>query len=116
MIVRNEERNLPRCLDSVRGLADQLIVVDTGSTDATPRIAADRGATVLPFDFSYVDFAAARNYALAQANGHWILMLDADDNGDPAAGAKVWKRSATPALTEVTEDITRHIGSRAGIL
>jgi glycosyltransferase involved in cell wall biosynthesis len=79
MIVRNEERNLPRCLDSVRGLADQLIVVDTGSTDTTPRIAADRGATVLPFDFSYVDFAAARNYALAQANGHWILMLDADE-------------------------------------
>ena len=56
MIVKNEERNLPRCLDSVRGLAGELIVVDTGSTDATPRIAARYGAEVIPFDFTVVGF------------------------------------------------------------
>jgi glycosyltransferase involved in cell wall biosynthesis len=85
MIVRNEERNLPRCLDSVRGLASQSIVVDTGSTDASPRIAADYGAEVIPFDFTVVDFAAARNHAIARASGRWILMLDADETLDRAS-------------------------------
>jgi glycosyltransferase involved in cell wall biosynthesis len=49
MIVKNEERNLARCLDSVQGLGSELIVVDTGSTDETPRIAARYGAEVIPF-------------------------------------------------------------------
>ena len=82
MIVKNEERNLPRCLDSVRGLAGELIVVDTGSTDETPRVAARYGAKVIPFDFTVVDFAAARNQAIARASGRWILMLDADETLD----------------------------------
>jgi glycosyltransferase involved in cell wall biosynthesis len=85
MIVRNEERNLRRCLKSVRGLAGELIVVDTGSTDATRRIAAGFGAEVIPFDFTVVDFAAARNRALAGARGKWILMLDADEMLDGAS-------------------------------
>jgi len=85
MIVKNEERNLPRCLDSVRGLAGELIVVDTGSTDATPRMAAGYGAEVIPFDFTIVDFAAARNLAIARASGRWILMLDADEALDGAS-------------------------------
>jgi glycosyltransferase involved in cell wall biosynthesis len=85
MIVRNEERNLPSCLDSVRGLARELIVVDTGSTDATPQIAARYGAEVVPFDFTIVDFAAARNRALACARGRWILMLDADETLAPTS-------------------------------
>src|SRR5271156_2117007 len=85
MIVKNEEGNLPRCLDSVRGLASQSIVVDTGSTDESPRIAADYGAEVIPFDFTIVDFAAARNHAIASASGRWILMLDADETLDRAS-------------------------------
>jgi glycosyltransferase involved in cell wall biosynthesis len=89
MIVKNEERNLPRCLDSVRGLAGELIVVDTGSTDATPHIAARYGAKVLPFDFTIVDFAAARNHAIACASGRWILMLDADETLDRASAPMI---------------------------
>jgi glycosyltransferase involved in cell wall biosynthesis len=85
MIVKNEERNLPRCLDSVRDLAGELIVVDTGSTDQTPRIAARYQAEVIPFDFTTVDFAAARNRAIARARGRWILMLDADETLDRAS-------------------------------
>jgi glycosyltransferase involved in cell wall biosynthesis len=85
MVVRNEERDLPKCLDSVRELVGELIVVDTGSTDATPRIAAGYGAQVIPFDFTIVDFAAARNQAIARANRPWILMLDADETLDRAA-------------------------------
>ena len=85
MVVKNEERNLPRCLDSVRDLAGELIVVDTGSTDQTPRIAARYQAEVIPFDFTTVDFAAARNRAIARASGRWILMLDADETLDRAS-------------------------------
>lgn len=85
MIVKDEERNLPRCLDSVRDLARELIVVDTGSADQTPRIAAGYGAQVIPFDFTTVDFAAARNRAIARASGRWILVLDADETLDRAS-------------------------------
>jgi glycosyltransferase involved in cell wall biosynthesis len=85
MIVRNEERNLQSCLDSVQGLADELVIVDTGSTDSTPHIAAHNGAKVIPFDFAFVDFAAARNQALTQATGKWILVLDADETLDRAS-------------------------------
>jgi glycosyltransferase involved in cell wall biosynthesis len=82
MIVRNEEANLPRCLDSVRGLAGEIIVVDTGSADSTALIAVGHGAKVLPFDFGWIDFAAARNFALERATSPWILVLDADETLD----------------------------------
>jgi glycosyltransferase involved in cell wall biosynthesis len=91
MIVKNEERVLPRCLDSVRGLAGECIVVDTGSTDGTPRIAASYGARVIPFDFDVVDFAAARNHAIALAKGRWILVLDADETLDRASAPMIEK-------------------------
>ena len=91
MIVKNEERNLARCLDSVRDLACETIVVDTGSTDGTARIAAGYGAQVVPFDFTIADFAAARNCAIARATRPWILMLDADEALDPA-GAPIVRR------------------------
>lgn len=79
LIVKNEERNLASCLESVHGLAHEMVVVDTGSTDRTPAIAAEHGAVVVPFDFTRVDFAAARNRAIESASGGWILMLDADE-------------------------------------
>jgi glycosyltransferase involved in cell wall biosynthesis len=89
MIVKDEERNLARCLDSVRGLARELVVADTGSTDATPQIAAGYAARVIPFDFTRVDFAAARNCAIAQATSRWILMLDADETLNRAGAPRV---------------------------
>jgi glycosyltransferase involved in cell wall biosynthesis len=91
MIVKNEERILPRCLNSVRGLVGECIVVDTGSTDATPRIAAGFGAHVIPFDFDFVDFAAARNRAIDHAGGRWILVLDADETLDRASAPMIEK-------------------------
>jgi glycosyltransferase involved in cell wall biosynthesis len=78
MIVRNEEGNLEYCLGSVAGLFDEIVVVDTGSTDRTIEIAREFGARV--FDFVWVDdFAAARNAALARATGDYAFWLDADD-------------------------------------
>jgi len=91
MMVKNEERNLARCLESVRGLAAELIVVDTGSTDATTSIAAAYGAQVIPFDFTIVDFAKARNQAIARASSRWILILDADETLDAASTPTIEK-------------------------
>lgn len=78
MIVKNERENLPRCLDSAKPYVNEMIVVDTGSEDGTPEIATQYGAKVMYFQWCD-DFAAARNYAISQASGDWILMLDADE-------------------------------------
>jgi len=81
MIVKNEAPTLPVCLDSVRGLLHEVIVVDTGSSDSTREIAAENGARVV--DFPWPDsFAAARNEAIRHATGDWLLWLDADDRLD----------------------------------
>lgn len=78
MIVRNEEHNLPRCLESVRGLFDEVVLVDTGSTDRTKEIALQFGARVI--DFTWIDdFSAARNISLDNATGDYVFWLDADD-------------------------------------
>lgn len=78
MIVKDEAENLPRALASVRDLADEIVVVDTGSGDATPTIAEKAGAKV-NFLMWGDDFAAARNASLDQATQEWILVLDADE-------------------------------------
>jgi GT2 family glycosyltransferase/tetratricopeptide (TPR) repeat protein len=83
MIVRDEENNLPRALESAQGLFDEIVVVDTGSTDRTKEIAREFEARV--FDFVWVaDFAAARNAALARATGDYAFWMDADDVIEPA--------------------------------
>jgi GT2 family glycosyltransferase len=83
MIVKNEEANLPECLASVAGLVDEVIVVDTGSTDRTREVAARFGAKV--YDFTWVDsFAAARNESLRHATGQYAFWMDADDRLDEA--------------------------------
>ena len=81
MIVRNEEGHQPRCLESVRGVVDQIVVVDTGSHDHTTAIAEQFGAEVYQFEWRD-DFAAARNESLRYARGEWILYLDADEQLD----------------------------------
>lgn len=78
MIVRNEEKTIEKCLQSVEEIVDQVIVVDTGSTDNTKAIAAARGAEVFDFEWNN-DFSAARNFSIEQASGDWILVLDADE-------------------------------------
>jgi tetratricopeptide (TPR) repeat protein len=78
MIVKDEEAMLPRCLDAVREWVDEMIVVDTGSTDRTVEIAEERGARVLHHEWQN-DFSAARNVSFDAATCDWILYLDADE-------------------------------------
>ena len=87
LIVRDEEKFLGSCLESLAGLADEIVVVDTGSTDRSRDIAIHAGARV--FDLPWTgDFSAARNHALDLARGEWILYIDADERvgeGDRAS-------------------------------
>jgi tetratricopeptide (TPR) repeat protein len=78
MIVKNEEASLPTCLSSVQGVANEMVVLDTGSTDRTPEIAKFLGAKVHYFQWCN-DFSAARNEALKYVQGDWVLVLDADE-------------------------------------
>ena len=90
MIVKNEEKNLPRCLDSVKGVVDEIIIVDTGSTDKTKEIALYYGAIV--YDFEWIDdFSAARNYGIEKAKGEWIFILDADEELEENSKKRVRK-------------------------
>ncbi len=93
MIVKNEERTLANCLNCVRGVVDEIVIVDTGSTDRTRQVAA--AFTDRIFDFEWIDdFAAARNAAYARAAMDYILWLDADDILPPAEAVALRKLKA----------------------
>lgn len=78
LIVKNEEHNVERCLESVVDLTEDIIVVDTGSTDKTIPLCKCYGAKVIEYEWKN-DFSDARNKSLEYANGEWILFLDADE-------------------------------------
>lgn len=82
IIAKNEENNIGKCLKSMQGNVDEIIVVDTGSTDRTIEVAKSYGAKVYSFIWQN-DFSRAKNYALAQAKGDWIIFLDADEYFTP---------------------------------
>ncbi len=78
MIVKDEARNLARSLAPLLPYVDEAVVVDTGSSDGTPELAASLGARVHHFTWCF-DFAAARNFSLERASGDWVLWLDGDN-------------------------------------
>lgn len=84
MIVKNEEKYLERCLKSVQGKVDEIIVVDTGSTDNTIEIARKYNSIIKHFEWIN-DFAAARNYSISEVRSEYILVLDADEYLDENA-------------------------------
>ncbi|MEG2929409.1 MAG: glycosyltransferase family 2 protein [Oscillospiraceae bacterium] len=99
MIVRNEQAVLARCLDCVKHFADELIIVDTGSSDKTKEIAGQY--TDYVYDFLWVDdFAAARNYSYSFATGDYIMWVDADDVIDKNNADKI-NRLKTSLTTDI---------------
>ncbi len=87
MIVKNEEKVLARCLESVKELADEIIIVDTGSTDKTKEIAYQYTDKVYDFEWVF-DFSAARNFAFSKATCDYIYSADADEVIDEENRAK----------------------------
>jgi hypothetical protein len=101
MIVRNEAKNIAACVEPIRDIVDEMIVVDTGSTDGTQSIAAACGAHV--YEHAWSDsFAAARNAALGHVTADWVLSLDADDRIVPS------ERQKLGALFEELRAVTRN--------
>ena len=78
IIAKNEEKNIEKCLQALLPMEEEIIVIDTGSTDKTKEIAAKY--TYNLYDFTWIgDFSAARNYALKKASNNWVLILDCDE-------------------------------------
>jgi GT2 family glycosyltransferase/glycosyltransferase involved in cell wall biosynthesis/tetratricopeptide (TPR) repeat protein len=110
MIVKDEEELLPACLSAVAGHVDEIVVVDTGSTDRTVEIATSFGATVIEFPWNG-SFADARNVSLDAATGDWILWLDADEVLDERHGpllrelaGRTWREGFYLRMTSVLGD------------
>lgn len=101
LIVRNEEEQLPRCLESIRDWVDELIIVDTGSTDRTVAIAQAYGAHLFHQPWEG-DFSKHRNHSLDQAGGEWIFIIDADEQ---------FCLEDLPKLRQVLDDPTHDIVS-----
>ncbi len=117
MIVKNEEETLPRCLDSVGDVADEIIIVDTGSTDRTKEKAAAYTSRI--FDFKWInDFSAARNYAFDQAAMDYQMWLDADDVLPDEEREKLrrLKETLAPGVDMVTMKYQTHFDEKGAPL
>lgn len=110
LITRNEEKNLPRALASLAGLADEIVVVDSGSTDRTCAVARQHGARVV--ERAWTDFSDQKNFAAAQASHDWILNLDADEELSPELQAEVrgWKEETPAAVAYAMPRKARYLG------
>lgn len=107
MIVRDEVDVLPRCLASLQGIADEIIAVDTGSTDGSQELLQQAGAKV--YDFVWTDdFGEARTYALRQATGDWVLFIDADEALD-----RVTSQNIRMLLVDVDAPLSYEIAIRS---
>jgi glycosyltransferase involved in cell wall biosynthesis len=104
MMVKDEEVNLKRCLPSLKGIADELIIVDTGSTDTTMELAKSFGAKIFehPFEGEYIDdFSKYRNLSIDYATSDWVLIIDADEElyvqkSSSASDLKKWLSKIHP--------------------
>jgi glycosyltransferase involved in cell wall biosynthesis len=95
LITLNEERNLPRCLRSLAPLADEIIVVDSGSTDGTAAIAREFGARFI--SQPWLGYVGQKNFALDRAAHPWVLSIDADEEISPRLAAAILELKSGPA-------------------
>jgi len=110
VITLNEERDLPRALASVRDLADEIVVVDSGSADRTREVARAHGARVL--ERAWTDFSDQKNFAATQAAHDWIFSLDADEELSPALQEELrrWKEAEPAAAAYEMPRRARYLG------
>ena len=115
MIVKNEERFLAECLESLKDVVDEINIVDTGSTDRTVEIARGYGAKI-EFREWRSDFGWARNESLAMATRRWVIVLDADEELEPESRALLRSLRTVPADTTcVYVDIVNLIDDQTGV-
>lgn len=81
IITKNEEANLPRCLKSIRDLVDEIVIVDSGSSDRTPFIATEYNARFIKHDWE--GYVGQKNFALSKASYNWVFSIDADEELSP---------------------------------
>ncbi|MGI6005102.1 MAG: glycosyltransferase [Christensenellales bacterium] len=111
MIVKDERKHIERCIRSVRGLAREIVVVDTGSTDNTVALARSLGADV--YTYAWDDsFANARNFAMDKAQSDWLLLLDADEALDEGGHEVILKFIADTRLDGAHFRVRNYTGSR----
>jgi len=113
MIVKNEEEMLPRCLESVRDIADELIVVDTGSTDKTVEIAESFGAKVYHHPWKN-SFSEARNHTLKYATKEWVFSIDADEELEREDIPKIllakWQKEYEAVMVAIYSSLPGQLG------
>jgi glycosyltransferase involved in cell wall biosynthesis len=115
MIVKNEEKNVKRCLESAAHIANEIIIVDTGSTDRTKEVCQMFGAAV--YDYEWMeDFSAARNFCIGKASSDWILWLDADEEfiGGSSAIQEALKQERIDLYSIQLRHLTEGEGEEAG--
>jgi len=100
MMVKNEEELLPQCLESIKDVVDEIIVVDTGSTDGTIEIAESYGATVYHHPWEN-DFSKHRNQSISYATSDWIFIIDADEELSPHSSVQL-RQTISEVLPEVS--------------
>jgi glycosyltransferase involved in cell wall biosynthesis len=111
VVAQNEERNLPRVLKSVQGLADEIVVVDGGSIDRTREIAQEHGARV--FERAFTNHADQKNYAASLASNDWIFLLDADEelSEELKVSVQKWKANVPEFSVYEMPRLTWYLGA-----
>lgn len=111
LVAQNEQENLPRVLASVQGLADEIVVVDGGSTDRTAEVAREHGAKVVQRQFT--NHADQKNFAASVASHDWILLLDADEqlSDELKASLHQWKTREPEGLVYEMARLTWYLGA-----
>ncbi len=97
IITFNEERNLGRCLESLKGIADEIVIVDSNSTDRTLEIAKAHNATV--FQHAFAGYGEQKNYATSVATHDWIISLDADEALTPELARSILEMKENPTFS-----------------
>src|SRR5437016_4362563 len=111
LITFNEEHNLTRALTSLAGIADEIVVVDSGSTDRTAEIASAQGVSL--FERSFTNHADQKNYAASRARNDWIFLLDADEELDNELRNSLleWKQSEPEFQVYEMARLTCYLGA-----